>query len=55
MTDLIIKAYDILDELKADPLYQNLKSAQKIIEQDYQKEIETLNILNSIKNLMENI
>lgn len=44
MTDIIIKAYDVLEEFKSDALYQKLKHVKKQLEQNHFKDIEAFNL-----------
>ncbi|TNF08634.1 MAG: hypothetical protein EP317_02755 [Bacillota bacterium] len=39
MTDIILQAYEVLDEIKKDPRYQEIKKIDKIIMNTYQHEI----------------
>lgn len=40
MTDIIMQAYNVLDELKTDPTYQAIKSFDKLIITKYKNEIQ---------------
>jgi len=40
MTDIMMQAYQVLDEIKLDPVYQEIKRLDKIIVELYAKEIE---------------
>lgn len=44
MTDLIMRAYDVLDEFKSDEDYQKLKHMKKKVETHYQHDIEAFNL-----------
>ncbi|MBE0700917.1 MAG: YlbF family regulator [Acholeplasmataceae bacterium] len=39
MTEIIMKTYDVLDEIKQDPIYQEIKSINQLIGKKYTNEI----------------
>ncbi|MFU8793000.1 MAG: YlbF family regulator [Acholeplasmataceae bacterium] len=43
MTELIIKAHDVLEEFKSDPDYQKLKEMKKKVETHYKNDIVAFN------------
>lgn len=39
MTEIIMQAYEVLDEIKHDPVYLEIKKLNRLINQNYQEEI----------------
>ncbi|MBU1093309.1 MAG: YlbF family regulator [Firmicutes bacterium] len=50
MTDMIMQAYNVLDEIKADPMYQSIKTFDRLITSKYKEEIKVFNEANKVYN-----
>jgi cell fate (sporulation/competence/biofilm development) regulator YlbF (YheA/YmcA/DUF963 family) len=42
MTEMILQAYNVLDEILSDPIYQEIKKLDHYIETHFQEEVEVL-------------
>lgn len=50
MTDIIMQAYNVLDEIKDDPMYQSIKTLDRLITSKYKEEIKVFNQANKVYN-----
>ena len=50
MTEIIMQTYNVLDEIKSDPVYQSIKTYDKLISDKYNIEIEKFQQAKKIYN-----